>query len=175
MSIFVALEQMRQEGKLQSAGEASENVPEVNSSNSLQVSEQSSHTQSSDVASRKKEREDMIPSNSSVGVEASQTEQKQDDNVVEHALDESIDDTVTVNSVSTHQIQSERIDEPIASTSNRLLHLELDHDGCLDKKQTGQERGDNIPKFKVKSDIFASKSPPASPGFSPPIDDDKAS
>ena len=164
---------MRQERQLQSASETSENVPEVNSRINLQVSEPSSHTHSSVVASGKKESEDTIASLNSVGVEDAQIEQKKDENIVEHALDESIDGAVAANSVSNYQIQSDRIDEPEASTSSRLLHLELDHDGCLDEKHTGQER-DNIPKFKVKSDIFASKSPPVSPGFSPPMPDDKA-
>jgi len=170
---FLAEEQMRQERQLQSASETSENVPEVNSRINLQVSEPSSHTHSSVVASGKKESEDTIASLNSVGVEDAQIEQKKDENIVEHALDESIDGAVAANSVSNYQIQSDRIDEPEASTSSRLLHLELDHDGCLDEKHTGQER-DNIPKFKVKSDIFASKSPPVSPGFSPPMPDDKA-
>lgn len=61
--------------------------------------------------------------------------------------------------------------DTFASCSNS--QLEPEH-GAMDERHLGGEKGDSPPKFKVRSDIFSSKSPPPSPLFNPHIHDDKA-
>ena len=163
---------MKQEGKLDSTNDTSEDLSKSCSDEALQVSEQLSHNEIAIVPSSKK---DIVDTTSSCNhsEEVNETEQKQDSNFAEDGKMNSMEDNVDTNIVSNVHDRSDITDEPVATTSSNLLHLELDHDGPLDEKHTGMERGDNIPKFKVKSDIFASKSPPVSPGFSPLMHDDK--
>lgn len=165
---------MKQEGKLNSTDEPVENVAEVCANKTSLVSEKLTNSETADVTSGKNDRFDKRTACQTVNSEKCiETERKQDENDADNGVNSSAEDTHKTNTVSNAHSQERTIDEPVASTSSNHLHLELDHDSPIDEKNTGQERGDNIPKFKVKSDIFASKSPPVSPGFSPLMHDDK--
>lgn len=105
-----------------------------------------------------------------------------DDSKIEHP--QSVKKKEAVNQNEGKDTESTSVASQVAPSSNRNVtgddnivrypHLDLDHEGAVDERHSRREIGDSVPKFKVKSDIFASKSPPPSPGFSSLTQDDKA-
>ena len=166
---------MKQERELNSTDEPHENLAGVCTNKTSLVSEKLANSEATGVASGNNDTVDKGTACQTVNSEEGfETEQKQDKNGADNVVNNPVEYTHETNTVSNTDRQDYVMDKSVASTSSNHLHLELDRDGPLDEKNTGQERGDNIPKFKVKSDIFASKSPPVSPGFSPLTHDDKA-